>query len=129
MKSSTFTDFSLMHHIQELLHKQLQIPAHRIGFEDLVLAFQICMTQDIRYYTTELYPVIARQLNRTDGDAVAQAIHEVIKAGYEQGDREVWNFYFPNTKGVPSNKVFISNLLVFLNAKKRPSRNRKGQSR
>ena len=100
--------------IEELLMRKFQLPAHQIGFEALVLALLLCLERDIRYYSVELYPAIARITGQPeDGKAVAEAIHQVILKGYDSGS-ETWKIYFPNHTHAPSNKVFISTLVIYL---------------
>ena len=99
--------------IEELLMRKFQLPAHQIGFEALVLALLLCLERDIRYYSVELYPAIARITGQPeDGKAVAEAIHQVILKGYASSD--AWKTYFPNHTHAPSNKVFISTLVIYL---------------
>lgn len=114
MKTQFLENSSLQSRIRTLLLKELTIPAHRIGFKALMMAILICTEQDIHYYSSELYPNIAKSLDISDGEAVAQAIHEVIQDGYEEGNKIIWAKYFPTADKAPSNKVFISTLAEYL---------------
>ena len=107
------TTLSLQSRIRILL-LELSIPAHRIGYKALLQALLICVQQDIHYYSTELYPLLADSLNISDGEAVAQAIHEAILDGFQMGNALLWGRYFPNLDKAPSNKVFISTLAEYL---------------
>ena len=93
---------------------ELSIPAHRIGYKALLPALLICIQEDIHYYSTELYPRLAQMLDISDGEAVAQAIHEAIQDGFQLGDPILWTRFFPTSEKAPSNKVFISTLAEYL---------------
>lgn len=73
------------------------------------------------YMTKCLYPDIAKEFGGTKGQ-VEKAIRDSIAYAWENGDRQIWNVYFPG-EGIPSNEVFlgrISNVLLQKSRIKKP---------
>lgn len=56
--------------------------------------------------TKELYPAIAKQYGCKPGD-VERSIRKSIEYGWNHGDPDVWQQYFPGAGKRPSNSVFL----------------------
>lgn len=73
------------------------------------------------YLTKCLYPDIAKRFGGTK-DRVEKAIRDSIKNAWENGDRQIWNMYFPENDAL-TNEVFlgrISNALLQKSRLKKP---------
>lgn len=89
---------------------RLGLPAHRAGFTQLRVGIPVFAQDESQLLKKELYPAIATLCNNDNPAQVERSIREVIKEGWNKGDRVVWEAYFPGNQKPPTNKVFIATL-------------------
>lgn len=98
----------------------LNIPSHRDGYRQLLVAVPLFAKNPMQFMTKELYPQVAKICGSRDGRAVEHSIRKVIASAWKCRDNAVWRKYFPpGPRGsipCPSNKEFISRLAELLNA-------------
>ena len=96
----------------------LNIPTHRDGYRQLLVAIPLFAENPMQFMTKELYPQVARICGCRDGRAVEHSIRKVIAAAWKSRDNGVWRKYFPpGPRGsipCPSNKAFICRLAELL---------------
>lgn len=85
---------------------QLQLPSGRQGFQHLLTGLPLLARKRDQRLSKELYETIAL-LDHSTPSAVEKAIREVIREGWENGDRREWNRYFPGFVRCPRNKEFL----------------------
>lgn len=70
--------------------------------------------------TKHLYPAVARCCGAT-AEQVEKSIRDTIRRAWRQGNRAVWDMYFPrgDRSKPPTNDVFLSRLCVALNERQR----------
>ena len=95
-----------------LLH--LQIAAHLYGYKQLRVAIPRFAQDTSQSLSKDLYPYVAQALDCVSWQSVEHAIRDAIAYGWEKGDREVWNMYFPGCREMPSNKRFIATLAEYI---------------
>lgn len=86
--------------------RQLGIPGGRQGFQHLLTALPMLSRQRDQRMGKELYAHIAHQ-SGSSVSAVEKGIRDVIRVGWEQGDRTMWQKYFPGCTQCPTNKEFL----------------------
>ena len=101
---------STPHYAQiHLMLLELGIPAHYSGYRRLMDCIPRYAEDPEQSITKEIYPDVAKQYG-IKPSVVETTIRRAIHAGWENGDREVWEFYFPNYTKAPSNMAFIATL-------------------
>lgn len=86
--------------------RQLRIPGGRQGFQHLLTALSMLSRQRDQRMGKELYARIAQQAG-TSVFAVEKGIRDVLQAGWERGNRELWQQFFPGCTKCPTNKEFL----------------------
>ena len=86
--------------------RQLRIPGGRQGFQHLLTALPVLSRQRDQRMGKELYAHIARQ-SGSSVSAIEKSIRDVLHAGWAEGDREIWQKYFPGCTHCPTNKEFL----------------------
>lgn len=89
----------------ELL-RRLSVPSGRQGFQHLLIALPQLTDQRDQRMGKELYAAIAER-SGTSISAVEKGIRDVLRTGWAQGDRELWQQYFPGCTKCPTNKEFL----------------------
>lgn len=92
---------------------ELELPNGRDGFAYLQTALPLLMLQRDRRLSKELYEEIA-EIHSSTSIRVEKAIRDVLHAGWELGDRAVWQQYFPGAQRCPRNKDFLFRLTDIL---------------
>ena len=98
--------------------RRLNIPSGRQGFQHLLIAIPMLTGRRDQRLGKELYAEIARQCGTTAA-AVEKGIRDALRAGWEQGDRALWQKYFPGTTQCPRNKEFLFRMADLLNSWRR----------
>ena len=97
---------------------RLKIPAERDGFTQLRVGVPIFAADPAQRLSKELYPAIAKICGNGTSQQVEHSIRTAIEAGWNNGDRELWEQYFPagsaGSRKCPSNKTFISTLAAII---------------
>ncbi len=96
----------------------LGLPSGRQGFQHLLTGLPILVEHRDQRLSKELYVTIARQ-DRTSEGSVEKAIRDTIRAGWESGDREIWQQYFPGITRCPRNKEFLFRIADLLSEERR----------
>ena len=91
--------------LSELLMR-LGLPSWRQGFRHLLTGLPLLIQDRDQQLSKELYDTIAR-LDHSSAAAVEKAIREVIREGWNTGDRREWNRWFPCLDRCPRNKEFL----------------------
>lgn len=98
----------------------LNIPTHRDGYRQLLVAIPLFAKNPMQFMTKELYPEVAKICGCRDSRAVEHSIRKVIAAAWKSRDNGVWRKYFPpGPRGsipCPSNKAFICRLAELLHS-------------
>lgn len=100
--------------------RQLRIPGGRQGFQHLLTALPRLSHQRDQRLGKELYSDISRCSGSTIS-AVEKSIRDVLHVGWEQGDRELWQQYFPGCTKCPTNKEFLFRMADLLTCWRRCS--------
>ena len=90
--------------------RQLNIPVYLSGYRCLCVAIPVFAQDIYQSMCNELYPAVAKKLGAMDWRAVEFAIRRAILVAWEQGDREIWEEYFPCVRKAPTNKQLIATL-------------------
>lgn len=98
--------------------RRLNIPSGRQGFQHLLVALPMLTGHRDQRLGKELYAQIARQCGTTAG-AVEKGIRDALRAGWDQGDRALWQKYFPGATQCPRNKEFLFRMADVLNSWRR----------
>ena len=96
----------------ELLEK-LGLPCSREGFQHLLTGLPILVSDRDQRLGKELYQQISQQ-NRATPASVEKAIRDTIRSGWESGNSELWQEYFPGYTRCPKNKEFLFRLADIL---------------
>ena len=91
--------------VRDLLIR-LGIPEHLQGFRNLVVGIPLLAEDPEQFLGKTLYLEIARR-NRVTRESVEKSIRDAIRAGWERGDRKLWQQYFPGAVKAPQNKPFL----------------------
>ena len=88
------------------------------GYQQILVGIPLVM-QDISIpMCKELYPKIAELTGLTNSKPIEHTIRTVIRDAWENGDRELWQRYFPSAgnrqKPYPSNKQFFTSVVNIL---------------
>ena len=114
MKTNIANDFiSARIRTSTILH-ELGLPVHRLGYKQLCVAIPLFSENGMLSLTKELYPFIAQQFGCADWRSVEHTIRLAIMYAWENGDRSLWEAYFPYCKKPPSNKQFIATIAEYL---------------
>ena len=114
-------DWSLETEADRLL-LSLGFPVGRAGYPYTIDA--LCIKyRDFHCSTTkELYPDLAKEFN-SNAKQVEKAIRDVIHSAWENGNRSVWNLYFPPSANAqtrcPGNDEFLARMAKALMCKAR----------
>lgn len=92
---------------------QLYIPTDSKGYRCLAITIPMYHEEPEQSLTKEIYPAVARRFGYRSWKRVEKQIRDAIEAGWEKGNPEVWEMYFPGGKR-PSNGEFISKLSEML---------------
>lgn len=84
----------------------LGVPSSRQGFQHMLTGLPDLVRQRDQRLSKELYQVIASRSSATSS-SVEKAIRDAIRAGWDTGDRAVWQQYFPGYTRCPRNKEFL----------------------
>lgn len=90
--------------VQLLSH--LGVPNSRQGFQHMLTGLPDLVRQRDQRLSKELYQIIASRSSATSA-SVEKAIRDAIRAGWDTGDRSVWQQYFPGCTRCPRNKEFL----------------------
>ena len=85
---------------------RLGLPSWRQGFRHLLTGLPLLVQDRNQQLSKELYETIAR-LDHSSAAAVEKAIREVIRDGWNTGDRREWNRWFSCSDRCPRNKEFL----------------------
>lgn len=96
------------------LLRQLSIPISHTGYRRLCIGIPEFTRNPEQSITKELYPYIAKASGCASSQDVESCIRRSILRGWEIGDRDVWQRYFPGAAKAPSNLVFIATLAEYL---------------
>lgn len=96
---------------------RLGLPGWRNGFRHLLTGLPLLARNRDQQLSKELYETIAR-LDHTSAGAVEKAIREVIREGWNTGDRREWNRLFPGLSYCPRNKEFLFRIADLLRDRK-----------
>ncbi len=102
--------------LQEFL-VSLGLPGWRNGFQHLLTGLPLLAHNRNQQLSKELYDAIAA-LDHSTADAVEKAIREVIREGWNKGDRQEWNRWFPGLNRCPRNKEFLFRIADLLRERK-----------
>lgn len=98
--------------------RQLRIPGGRQGFQHLLAALSVLSRQRDQRMSKELYAGIAQRAG-TSVSAVEKGIRDVLRVGWDRGNRELWQKYFPGCAQCPTNKEFLFRMADLLNSWRR----------
>lgn len=85
---------------------RLSIPEASRGYSHLLVGLPMLAAQSEQFLGKALYLEIAR-VNNVSFESVEKAIRDAIRAGWEKGDRNIWQRYFPGCTRCPQNKQFL----------------------
>lgn len=88
---------------------RLSIPNPSQGHRHLMTGLPLLVEQPDQFLGKTFYAEIARR-NGATCNSVEKAIRDAIHGGWEQGDRRVWQRYFPGISRCPQNKPFLTRL-------------------
>lgn len=97
---------------------RLGLPCGRHGFQHLLTGLPILVRNRDQQLSKELYDTIAA-LDHSTPAAVEKSIREVIRDGWNSGDRREWNRIFPGLQRCPRNKDFLFRLADLLREQRR----------
>lgn len=103
--------------LQETLIR-LGLPCGRHGFQHLLTGLPVLARKRNQQLSKELYDTIAA-LDYSTPAAVEKAIREVIRDGWNTGDRREWNRLFPGRTRCPGNKDFLFRMADLLREQRR----------
>lgn len=103
--------------LQALLIR-LGLPSGRQGFGHLLTGLPLLSQNRNQQLSKELYETIAA-LDRSTPAAVEKSIREVIRQGFQTGDRREWNRIFPGLTCCPRNKDFLFRIADLLREQRR----------
>ena len=92
---------------------RLSIPNPSQGHRHLMTGLPLLAEQPDQFLGKTFYAEIARR-NGATCNSVEKAIRDAIHGGWEQGDRRVWQRYFPGISRCPQNKPFLTRLASLL---------------
>lgn len=97
----------------------LRLPLNYLGFAYLKQILPIASKEPTEIVLKEIYQEVGNRYNPEVGYATMDgAVHDVIVKGWENGNREKWQYYFPShvIEGPepPCNSEFISGIAYFL---------------
>lgn len=98
--------------------RQLQIPGGRQGFQHLLTGLPHLSRQRDQRMGKELYAHISRHSGATI-TSIEKGIRDVLHVGWEQGDRALWQQYFPGCTKCPTNKEFLFRMADLLTSWRR----------
>jgi len=93
--------------------ESLGLPCGRQGFQHLLTGLPLLTADRDQRLGKELYRQIARQSNASV-TGVEKAIRDTIQAGWENGDPQVWQRFFPGCTRCPKNKEFLFHIADLL---------------
>lgn len=97
---------------------RLGLPCGRHGFQHLLTGLPMLAQKRDQQLSKELYDTIAA-LDRSTPAAVEKAIRDVIRDGWNSGDRREWNRLFPGLQRCPRNKDFLFRMADLLRDQRR----------
>lgn len=97
---------------------RLGLPSWRHGFQHLLTGLPLLSRERNQQLSKELYDTIAR-LDHSSAAAVEKGIRDVIREGWEIGDRREWNRLFPGMNRCPRNKEFLFRIADLLRDQQR----------
>lgn len=103
--------------LQALLIR-LGLPSGRQGFAHLLTGLPLLCRNRDQQLSKELYETIAA-LDHSTSAAVEKSIREVIRQGWNTGDRREWNRIFPGLTRCPRNKDFLFRIADLLREQRR----------
>ena len=90
---------------------ELGIQGHCAGFSYLMDAIIIYHQHYDLVRIYGLYTAVVKRCEwYTTESQIESSIRRVIKAAWRDGDRQVWDMYFPNAKKKPANIEFIDRM-------------------
>lgn len=97
---------------------ELGLPNERQGFQHLLTGLPLLAVHRDQRLGKELYDTIALH-SGGNSRSVEKAIRDTIRAGWESGNREVWQSYFPGCSRCPRNKEFLFRMTDLLADRRR----------
>lgn len=91
------------------LLEQLGLPSSRQGFQHLLTGLPLLTMDRDQRLGKELYRQIA-QLDGVTAGSVEKTIREAIQIGWDNGDPQVWQQFFPGCTRCPKSKEFLFRL-------------------
>lgn len=93
--------------------RELGIPVHRIGYNQLCLAIARYSQDPAQILTKEVYPFVSSYYGYSDWHPVEHSIRLAILYAWNNGNPDAWARYFPGLQKSPSNKQFIATISEF----------------
>ena len=97
-----------------LLLQDLGFAPHLDGTRQLLLAIPLHAKDPKQPLGKFVYPAVAEEFGQISQENVAHSIRNAIAAAWKSRDPAVWSDYFPGCHKCPSNKVFLSNIVLLL---------------
>ena len=91
----------------------------RGGYDCTYEAIRLRYYGEVGFITKCLYAEVRKNCCKKNTDAVEKAIRDAISGAWLNGDRDVWELYFPGSKSSPSNEVFICRITKALQNRER----------
>ena len=89
---------------------RLEFEAEHDGFAQLRVGIPMFAQDPSLRLGKELYPTIASICGSLSATTVEHTIRTAIENAWRQGNREIWNEFFPGCEKCPSNKKFIARM-------------------
>lgn len=96
---------------------RLGLACGRHGFQHLLTGLPLLVQNRSQQLSKELYNSIAER-DHSSAKAVEKAIREVIREGWENGDRREWERCFPGATRCPANREFLFRISDLLRERK-----------
>lgn len=97
--------------------RTLGIASHLDGYQQLRVGIPLFAQDPTQRVCKELYANIAAACGNGTTKQVERSMRSAIHTAWKQRDYAVWDEYFPETDGCPTNKAFISRLAEILKEK------------
>lgn len=89
------------------------------GYECTYEAIRLRYVGQGGFITKCLYSDVRKICGKKSVEAVEKAIRYAIGGAWENGDRDIWELYFPGIKECPSNDVFVGRIFKALQNRER----------
>ena len=98
---------------------ELDLPAHRVGFQYIKEAILIFYEDPIGVHMKGIYQAVGQRMDPPIEDTqIEQDMRDVIRQAWKHSDDSVWKLYFPQDPAGrikrPSNSEFVSRIACFL---------------